>query len=100
MDIRTRTGTQRSSLFFGILTLGALLLTGCGSSTGSGTQLDAQQIFIWPLIHVQNFNSLVLDPANVTDFYSASVTNAIYGGLVTSDQNLNVIPNMATWDIS
>ena len=100
MHILTRAGTQRSYIVVGFLSLLALLLTGCGTSTGSGNQLDANQVFTWPLIHVPNFNSLVLDPANVTDLYSASVTNSIYSGLVTTDQNLNVVPNMATWDIS
>ena len=100
MHISTRAGLQRSYIVVGFLSLLALLLTGCGTSTGSGNQLDANQVFTWPLIHVPNFNSLVLDPANVTDLYSASVTNSIYSGLVTTDQNLNVVPNMATWDIS
>jgi oligopeptide transport system substrate-binding protein len=96
----TRAGRIRGQIFFGILALLAMLLTGCGSSSGSGNRLDANQIFTWPLTHVEDFNSLVLDPANVTDLYSASVTNAIYSGLVTTDHNLNVVPNMATWEVS
>lgn len=100
METTTRAGIRRSHLFFGILALLTLLLTGCGTSSGSANQLDANQIFTWPLINVQDFNSLVLDPANVTDFYSASVIDAIYGGLVTTDHNLNVVPDMATWEVS
>jgi peptide/nickel transport system substrate-binding protein/oligopeptide transport system substrate-binding protein len=95
-----RAGIHKSYLFFGFLALLAMLLMGCGPSSGSSSQLDANQVFIWPLIHVPSFNDLVLDPANVTDLYSSTVTNAIYGGLVTTDHNLNVVPNMATWDVS
>ncbi|HEY7355766.1 MAG TPA: ABC transporter substrate-binding protein, partial [Ktedonobacterales bacterium] len=100
MRIMIRAGIHKSYLFFGFLALLAMLLMGCGPSSGSSSQLDANQVFIWPLIHVPSFNDLVLDPANVTDLYSSTVTNAIYGGLVTTDHNLNVVPNMATWDVS
>jgi oligopeptide transport system substrate-binding protein len=100
MDTSLKAVTHRSHFFFGGLALLAMLLMGCGTSNGSTNQLDPNQVFTWPLIHVANFKALVLDPANVTDIYSASVTNAIYGGLVTTDHNLNVIPNMATWDVS
>ncbi len=96
-----RIGIRRSHLFFGFLALLAVLFTGCGSSNGSTNQLDANQVFTWPLIHVASYSALVLDPANVADLYSASVTNAIYSGLVTTDQNLNVIPDLASsWEIS
>jgi peptide/nickel transport system substrate-binding protein/oligopeptide transport system substrate-binding protein len=96
-----RTGIRRGHLFFGFLALLAMLLMGCGTSNGSANQLDANQVFTWPLIHVASFNKLVLDPANVADIYSASVTNAIYSGLVTTDHNLNVIPDLASsWEVS
>ncbi len=100
MRIMKRAGLQKGYTFLGFLTLLAMLLMGCGTSSGSGSQLDANQVFVWPLIHVPNYNALTLDPANVTDLYSASVTNAIFSGLVTTDHNLNVVPNMATWDVS
>ncbi|HEY7348337.1 MAG TPA: peptide ABC transporter substrate-binding protein [Ktedonobacterales bacterium] len=101
MQTLTRAGIHRGQLFFGLLALLAMLLVGCGPSNGSASQLDANQVFTWPLIHVANFNRLVLDPANVTDLYSATVTNAIYSGLVTTDRSLNVIPDLATaWEIS
>ncbi|HLW01094.1 MAG TPA: peptide ABC transporter substrate-binding protein [Ktedonobacterales bacterium] len=96
-----RTGIRRSHLFFGFLALLAMLLMGCGTSNGSANQLDANQVFTWPLIHVASFDKLVLDPANVADIYSASVTDAIYSGLVTTDRNLNVIPDLASsWEVS
>ncbi len=101
MQTCTRAGIHRSQLLWGFLALLAMLLAGCGANTGSGTQLDANQVFTWPIGHLHDFNEIVLDPANVTDLYSSSVTNAIYGGLVTTDHNLNVIPDMATsWEIS
>ena len=96
-----RTGIRRSHLFFGFLTLLTMLLMGCGTSNGSANQLDASQVFTWPLIHVASYDKLTLDPANVTDLYSASVIDAIYSGLVTTDRNLNVIPDLASsWDVS
>lgn len=100
MQAHTRAGIHRIQFFSGLLALLAMLLAGCGANNGSGNQLDANQVFRWPLIHLQNFDKLVLDPANVTDLYSSSVINAIYGGLVTTDHNLKVVPDMATWDIS
>ncbi len=96
----SQAGRMKGQITFGLLALLAMLLTGCGTSSGSGNRLDANQIFTWPLTNIQDFNSLVLDPANVTDFYSATVVDAIYGGLVTTDHNLNVVPNMATWEVS
>lgn len=79
----------------------ALVLTDCGLNRDDpGSRLAANQILIWPLTHVPNFNALVLDPANVGDVYSESVIEAISGGLVSSDQHLNVVPDMATWEIS
>src|SRR5262249_37444233 len=56
--------------------------------------------FIWPVIGAASFNDLVLDPANVGDFYSATVTNAVFSGLVTVDHDLNVIPDSATWEVT
>jgi oligopeptide transport system substrate-binding protein len=100
MRMNKRAGRYGSQLLFGFLGALAMLLAGCGSSGGSGSQLAANQTFIWPLIQVPSFNALVLDPANTEDLYSASVVDAIYGGLVTTDQNLNVVPDMATWEVS
>jgi peptide/nickel transport system substrate-binding protein/oligopeptide transport system substrate-binding protein len=79
----------------------ALLLAGCATADSTGPQLAANQTFIFPLAHAASFNDLVLDPANTPDIYSGSVVGMIYGHLVTTDYNLNVIPDMATnWDIS
>jgi len=101
MHTHTRAGTHGSQLFCGLLALLALLLVGCGTGANNGSQLDANQIFNWPLTHAASFNDLVLDPANVTDLYSTSVINTIDAGLVTTDQNLNVIPDMAaSWEVS
>ncbi len=101
MHTHSRSGAHGSQLFAGLLALLAFLLVGCGTGSNSGNQLDANQIFNWPLTHAASFNDLVLDPANVTDLYSTSVINTIDAGLVTTDQNLNVISDMATnWDVS
>ncbi len=94
------TGIRLSQLLLGFLAVGAMILAGCGTSSDSGSQLASNQTFIWPDIGVTSVDDIELDPANVQDFYSSTFTNAIYGGLVTSDHNLNVKPDMATWEVS
>ncbi len=100
MQRMTRASIHGSQLLLCLLALLAMLLSGCGSSGAGGPQLDPDQVFTWPIIGTTQFSDLVLDPANVTDYPSATVIDAIYGGLVTSDHNLNVVPDMATWDVS
>jgi oligopeptide transport system substrate-binding protein len=92
--------TRRSYLMLSLLGVLAMLLAGCGSNSSGASQLDPAQKFIWPIIGASSINDLVLDPANVADFYSATVTNAIFSGLVTVDHDLNVIPDSATWEVS
>ncbi len=41
-----------------------------------------------------------LDPATGPDINSAVTMNMIYSGLVRSDENLKVIPDQATWQLS
>jgi peptide/nickel transport system substrate-binding protein/oligopeptide transport system substrate-binding protein len=100
MYITKRTPIRRGSLALGLLALLALILAACGSNGSSASQLDSAQKFIWPVIGAGSFNDLVLDPANVSDFYSSTVTNAVFSGLVTVDHDLNVIPDSSTWEIS
>ncbi len=95
------TRTRASQLLFCSLALMTLLLAGCAPAGNTAPQLAANQTFIFPLTHAASFNDLILDPANTPDIYSASVVGMIYGHLVTTDYNLNVIPDMASgWDIS
>ena len=43
----------------------------------------------------------VLDPAYLTDKYSATLVNQIFDGLVQFDENLNVVPAVArNWEVS
>ena len=101
MQHLTRTSAHRSQLLLGLLTSLAMFLAGCATSGQSTSQLNPNQTFTWPIIGVAQFSDLVLDPANVSDFPSSTVTNAIYGGLVRADHNLNVVSDMATtWEIS
>ncbi len=86
---------------FGPLVLMALLLTGCTVDANSVPRLALDQTFIWPLTHATSYNDLIVDPPNTPDVYSAGVVNLIFGHLVTTDHDLNVIPDMATsWQIS
>jgi oligopeptide transport system substrate-binding protein len=96
-----RARIQVFSLVFSSLALMALFLTSCGVGADNGSRLALDQTFIWPLTHETSFNDLIVDPANTPDVYSAGVVNLIYGHLVTTDHDLNVIPDMASsWEIS
>jgi len=88
-----------------------LILAACGNGNGGnggggGTtsiatripRLAAKQILTFPNVGIDDSNPP--DPALVSDQDTGLVVNMIYSGLVTSDINLNVIPDQATWDIS
>jgi oligopeptide transport system substrate-binding protein len=93
--------TRAWPVWFSLLVLMPLLLTGCGGGNTSGPHLAANQTFIWPLTHASSFNDLIIDPPNTPDVYSAGVIDLIFGHLVTTDYDLNVVPDMATaWEIS
>ena len=101
MPGHTWTRTRSSQLLLCSLALMTLLLASCATAASSGQQLAANQTFTWPITHASSVNDLILDPANTPDIYSASVVGMVFGHLVTTDYNLNVIPDMATrWDIS
>jgi oligopeptide transport system substrate-binding protein len=87
-------------LFFS-LTLIILAACGGGSSptTNSGSpRLASKQVLTMPNVGTADIG--VLDPAQGPDANSAVAVNMIYSGLVRSDQNLNVLPDQATWQIS
>ena len=96
---------QRSGVLAILLPLAALLMiaTACGDSTINSTQngagrLAAKQVLILPNVGTQDIG--VLDPALGADANSALAVGMIYSGLVKSDQNLNILPDEATWQIS
>ncbi len=88
-------------LFFSsmMLILGAC---GGGSATNSSNSANKNpattQVLRFPNVGITDV--AVLDPAQGPDANSAVVVNMIYSGLVRTDQNLNVIPDQATWQIS
>jgi oligopeptide transport system substrate-binding protein len=81
-----------------------VLIAACGGSgttsntSGSTVKLAAKQVLTFP--NVGTTDPSQLDPAQGPDSNSAVVVSMIYSGLVRTDQNLNVIPDQATWDIS
>jgi oligopeptide transport system substrate-binding protein len=101
MSKNTQARTHNSQLLIGVLISLALLLAGCSISPDNGSQLAADQTFVWPLTHATSFNDLILDPANAPDAYSQSVMSLLYSGLVTTDRDLNVVPDLAaSWSVS
>src|SRR5579875_1454426 len=73
-----------------------LVLSGCGSNPSSS--LAPKQVLTLPNVGTEEIG--VLDPAQGPDANSAVAVNMIYSGLVKVDQNLNVLPDQATWQIS
>ncbi len=79
-----------------------LMLTACGGSTSPSStgapKLATRQVLILPNVGTSDIG--FLDPALGPDANSALAVNMIYSGLVTTDKDLNVLPDQATWDIS
>lgn len=79
-----------------------VLLAACGSSKTSGPITLAtptlRQVLVLPNVGIQDLDTL--DPTQGADQNALVVMNMLYSGLVRLDQNLNVIPDQATWTIS
>ena len=80
-----------------------LLLAACGGgATSAGPngrpRAAAKQVLVFPNVGVQDLDTL--DPAEATDTNSTLAISMIYSGLVRQDQNLEVVPDQATWAIS
>lgn len=95
----------RSSRFSTLALLGSMLLlilTACGgtnlTSQVSPTSLAARQVLTFPNVGTPDIS--VLDPALGPDANSGVAVSMIYSGLARFDQNLNVVPDQATWTIS
>ncbi|HZR41069.1 MAG TPA: peptide ABC transporter substrate-binding protein [Ktedonobacteraceae bacterium] len=71
-----------------------------GTTTSSGkTPLPAaKQILTFPNVGTTDLTTL--DPALGLDQNSAVVARMLYTGLVKTDQNLHILPDQATWQIS
>src|SRR5260221_7854648 len=67
--------------------------------TTNGTPtMASNQVLTFPNVGTQDIG--VLDPAQGPDANSAIAVNMIYSGLVRFDENLNVVPDQATYSIS
>lgn len=77
----------------------ALILSGCGS-TPTTSNLATKQVLVYPVVASQDVKTL--DPALVTDLYSAQALSLSAAGLVTLDpKTLEVKPDLASsWDVS
>lgn len=73
-----------------------MLLSACSSSTTSSTTNNKKMLL--PNVGINDIGTL--DPAQGPDANSALAVNMIYSGLVRTNQNLQVIPDQATWQIS
>ncbi len=81
-----------------------LVLAACSSGTTTAPTKNAtpalasNQVLTFPNVGTQDIG--VLDPAQGPDANSAIAVNMIYSGLVRFDENLNVVPDQATYSIS
>jgi oligopeptide transport system substrate-binding protein len=98
------TRSKRSPVICLFLAVVLMLLAACGSSGGTpstnstGPRLAAKQILTFPNVGTTDPDQL--DPAQGPDANSGVVVGMIYSGLVKVTQNLDVVPDQATWDIS
>ncbi|MDQ6659618.1 MAG: peptide ABC transporter substrate-binding protein [Chloroflexota bacterium] len=88
-----RRGTLPSVLLAVLLTI----LAGCGTS-GTTTPNSKNQVLRFPNVGIED--SASLDPALGPDANTGLIAAMVYSGLVRSNQDLTVIPDQATWDIS
>jgi len=91
------------SLAFICLCLCLLLLAACGDSAASATvspttKPAVKQVLVFPNVGVQDLDNL--DPTQGGDQNTDQALTMIYSGLVRLDQNLNVLPDQASWTIS
>jgi oligopeptide transport system substrate-binding protein len=87
------------------LALIALLFAACGGGSGNTTSSGpqkapaSQQVFTYPEEGVSDIQTF--DPALVSDLNSSEALTLVFTGLVQLNDNLQVIPQMASsWDIS
>ncbi len=88
--------TRHFLTFFSLLSTLLLLLSACSSHATSSTANTKTMIL--PNVGTNDIGTL--DPAAGPDANSALAINMVYSGLVRTDQNLQVIPDQATWQIS
>ncbi len=89
--------------FFISLCCCLLVLAACASQSNSTTLAGTttpttRQTLVFPNVGIQDLDSL--DPTQAQDANTLLALNMIYSGLVRLDQNLNVIPDQASWTIS
>jgi oligopeptide transport system substrate-binding protein len=91
------------SLAFICFCLCLLFLAACGDSAASATvspttKPAVKQLLVFPNVGVQDLDSL--DPTQGGDQNTDQALTMIYSGLVRLDQNLNVLPDQASWAVS
>lgn len=102
---------KRPSFLFLLLSM-LLFLAACANGSSDPTttatpsspvksttpKVAARQVLTFPDVGIAD--SASLDPATVTDPNTSLIVSMVYSGLVRDDNNLNVVPDQATWDVS
>src|SRR5213082_3176242 len=92
--------TPLSVRFLKVLSIGALAglaLAACGTSSGQGTNLAADQTLKFPIL--DDFGTL--DPAVADAETDQEIAQNIFNGVTKFDNNLNVVPDIAkSWTTS
>ena len=73
----------------------AIMVAGCGSSSGATTLPRSQQILVYPL-NANASDIKTMDPAETQDFYSEVPVELVFPMLLTLDANSQVQPWAAT----
>ena len=74
-----------------IAAVAGLALAACGSSTGTSTNLAADQTLKFPILG--DFGTL--DPGQVNAETDSEIAQNVFNGLVKFDNNLNIVPDIA-----
>src|SRR5437870_1817963 len=101
----------RRGFFAGLLILGMAVAMACGGSSDSGGGGDPLNPGNKPSsggsssakgdLRLLGGDPLTMDPALASDAGSAEYIVEIFGGLVTLDQNLKIVPDLAeSWDVT
>jgi oligopeptide transport system substrate-binding protein len=96
---------NKAKLLPAFLALIAVLFAACGGSSGNNSSSNSkkaptsQQVFTFPEEGVADINTF--DPALASDLNSSQALTLVFTGLVQLNDNLQVIPQMASsWNVS
>src|SRR5262245_13220418 len=90
--MRSRSPRSIGLAFVGLASMLVMLLVACGGGSSNSSQApDSKQAISVSLVPAAN-DIRRLDPQKITDLYSFSAAGPVFPGLVTFDNDYNIIP--------